>query len=29
MKRPSCNGPIAYRNREELGCDLDNFKAAL
>ena len=29
MKRPSCNGPIAYRNRDELERDLDNFKAAL
>src|SRR5579872_111665 len=29
MKRPSCNGPIAYRNHEELERDLDNFKAAL
>ncbi|HVA40995.1 MAG TPA: hypothetical protein VNF49_10045, partial [Candidatus Binataceae bacterium] len=29
MKRPSCNGPIAYRNVEELNRDLDNFRAAL
>ena len=29
MKRPSCNAPIAYRNRDELARDLDNFKAAL
>ena len=29
MKRPSCNGPIAYRDRDELERDLDNFKAAL
>ncbi|MGA8567023.1 MAG: hypothetical protein WB580_04440, partial [Candidatus Binataceae bacterium] len=29
MKRPSCNAPIAYRNRDELQRDLDNFKAAL
>ena len=29
MKRPSCNGPIAYRDRNELERDLDNFKAAL
>jgi 5-methyltetrahydropteroyltriglutamate--homocysteine methyltransferase len=29
MKRPSCNAPIAYRNRDELESDLDNFKAAL
>jgi 5-methyltetrahydropteroyltriglutamate--homocysteine methyltransferase len=29
MKRPSCNGPIAYRDRDELARDLDNFKAAL
>src|SRR6202167_6706168 len=28
MKRPSCNGPIVYRNRDELERDLDNFKAA-
>jgi len=29
MKRPSCNGPIAYRDRKELERDLGNFKAAL
>ena len=29
MKRPSCNAPIAYRNRDELARDLDNFKAGL
>jgi 5-methyltetrahydropteroyltriglutamate--homocysteine methyltransferase len=29
MKRPSCNAPISYRNRDELARDLDNFKAAL
>src|SRR6185437_1868840 len=29
MKRPSCNGPITYRDRDELARDLDNFKAAL
>src|SRR6202790_3967158 len=29
MNRPSCNGPIAYRNRDDLERDLDNFKAAL
>ena len=29
MKRPSCNGPIAYRDREALERELDDFKAAL
>jgi len=29
MKRPSCNAPIAYRDRDELERDLDNFKVAL
>ncbi len=29
MKRPSCNGPVAYRNREALERELDDFKAAL
>jgi 5-methyltetrahydropteroyltriglutamate--homocysteine methyltransferase len=29
MKRPSCNGPIAYRDHDELERDLDNFKVAL
>jgi len=29
MKRPSCNGPIAYRDRKELERDLCNFKTAL
>jgi len=29
LKRPQCNGPIAYRNRDELERDLRNFSAAL
>ncbi len=29
MKRPSCNGPVAYRDREALERELDDFKAAL
>jgi 5-methyltetrahydropteroyltriglutamate--homocysteine methyltransferase len=29
MRRPSCNGPIAYRDSGELERDLDNLKAAL
>jgi 5-methyltetrahydropteroyltriglutamate--homocysteine methyltransferase len=29
MKRPACTGPIAYRDRDALQADLDNFKAAL
>ncbi len=29
LKRPQCNGPISYRNRDELERDLKNFKAAL
>ncbi len=29
MKRPSCNGPVAYRDTAELSRDLDNLKAAL
>ncbi|HZO80908.1 MAG TPA: cobalamin-independent methionine synthase II family protein [Candidatus Binataceae bacterium] len=29
MRRPSCNGPIAYRGGAELERDLDNLRAAL
>ncbi len=29
MKRPSCNGPVAYRDGAELARDLDNLRAAL
>ncbi|HTW86544.1 MAG TPA: cobalamin-independent methionine synthase II family protein [Candidatus Binataceae bacterium] len=29
LKRPQCNGPISYRNRDELEGDLKNFKDAL
>lgn len=29
MRRPSCNGPIAYRDAAELNRDLDNLKAAV
>lgn len=29
LKMPACNGPIAYRGREDLRRDLENFQAAL
>jgi 5-methyltetrahydropteroyltriglutamate--homocysteine methyltransferase len=29
MRRPSCNGPISYKNTDELQRDLDNLKAAI
>ncbi len=29
MRRPSCNGPIAYKDTGELQRDLDNLKAAM
>ena len=29
MHRPSCTGPITYKDKEALGKDIENFKAAL